>query len=353
MAPKKKTGGASSTGAKPAVEERSPEEQEEEAKRNLMDELKTLQAECESEEKLYSEIVSEKEQLSHLWVLDQNTAEDRHDLLRKKKDEVQDEMESFSMELKLCKLRIKQLLGEQSEEAMQLKIDAEAALKLREDVHREKEQAKWYEGREQVAMAKEMQTAHEQFLQQLKLRQDEKVLELRRQFERSARDLHQKWKLRTENLRDDMQKRRKQLIAKIEEEKNEHVVMVQSQNTKAAQAIKRYYGDITSSNLELIKRLKTMVLEKKIKALQEAEEVATAQVEELQTRRHIKDEDLDSLSKNVPNFLSAKNELAEELRQDITILKQLHDFVVEKYAECLSASGVAVDDLQFVPIKFT
>lgn len=65
---------------------------------------------------------------------------------------------------------------------------------------REKEQAKWYEGREQVAMAKEMQTAHEQFLQQLKLRQDEKVLELRRQFERSARDLHQKWKLRTENV---------------------------------------------------------------------------------------------------------------------------------------------------------
>lgn len=40
------------------------------------------------------------------------------------------------MELKLCRLRVKQLLGEQSEEAMQLKIDAEAALKLREDVHR-------------------------------------------------------------------------------------------------------------------------------------------------------------------------------------------------------------------------
>lgn len=48
---------------------------------------------------------------------------------------------------------------------------------------------------------------------------------------------------------------------------------------------------------------------------------AGSQVEELQNRRHIRDEDLASLSKNVPRFLSAKNELAEELRQDIGILK--------------------------------
>ncbi|PFH38178.1 putative PF2 arrest specific protein 8/11 [Besnoitia besnoiti] len=467
MAPKKKRAGDSGAAslknggasAKPL-----PEEIEIQEKRKLLDELKSLRAECGSEERLYNQISLEKEQLSHLWALDQSVAEERHDLLRKKKEEVIDETESFGMELKLCKLRIKQLLAEQSEEATDLKISAEAALKLREDVHREKEDAKWYEKQDQLKMTREMQAVHAEFLQQLKLRQDEKILELRREFERSARDLHVKWKLRTDNLRDDMQKRRKLLVAKIEADKNSHLSMVQSQNSKTSHAIKRYYGDITSSNLELIKRLKkehadlkqaearegkrmadliaknrglveplrrttqeteklqhelrlyeidkvklaeakqklteqtstlarleqqaeileqqtealrkrkaelqqryqraaygqqqkaglkTLILEKKLKALEEAEEVAHAQVQELRYRKKIECSDLVPLSEGADGLLKAKDALADELREDIKALKDLHNVAVDQYASCMAASGVPVEDLQFVPIRYT
>nr|CEL70741.1 TPA: GL15789, related [Neospora caninum Liverpool] len=467
MAPDKKRAGdadATSTKKGKPPAKPAPEDLEIQMKKQLLQELKTLKAECEGEARLFHEISSEKEQLSHLWVMEQSAAEERHDLLRKKKDEIVDEVESFGMELKLCKLRIKQLLAEQSEEQTQLKIDAEAALKLREDVHRGREDALWYEKQDQLSMARETQTAHAEFLQELKLRQDEKILELRREFERSARDLHNKWKLRTDNLKDEMQKKRKLVVAKIEAEKNSHLIMVQSQNAKTSQAIKRYYGDITSSNLELIKRLKkehadlkqaetregkrmadliaknrglveplrkttqeteklqhelrlyeidkaklaeakqklaeqaatlarleqqaeileqqsetlkktktefqqryqrtvyglqqkaglkTMILERKLKALEEAEEVAQAQVEELRYRQHIESSDLVPLSKGADELLKAKDALADELRDDIKTLKDLHDMAVEQYASCMASTGVPVDDLQFVPIRYS
>ncbi|KFH15996.1 putative PF2 arrest specific protein 8/11 [Toxoplasma gondii MAS] len=467
MASKKKRGGdadAPGTKSGKAPSKPSPEELEIPMKKQLLQELKTLKAECEDEERLFHEISSEKDQLSHLWVMEQSAAEERHDTLRKKKDEILDEVESFGMELKLCKLRIKQLLAEQSEEATQLRIDAEAALKLREDVHRSREDALWYQKQDQLSMTREMQTAHVEFLHELKLRQDEKILELRREFERHARELHLKWKLRTDNLKDEMQKQRQFLIAKIEAEKNNHLFMVQSQNTKTSQAIKRYYGDITSSNLELIKRLKkehadlkqaetregkrmadliaknrglveplrkmtqeteklqnelrlyeidkaklaeskqklteqaailarleqqaeileqqsemlkktktefqqryqravyglqqkaclkTMVLERKLKALEEAEEVAQAQVEELRHRQQIETCDLIPLSKGADRLLKAKDELADELRDDIKTLKDLHDMAVQQYASCMASSGVPVEDLQFVPLTYS
>merc|ERR1719364_450268 len=53
-----------------------------------------------------------------------------------------------------------------------------------------------------------------------------------------------------------MEKARRKQIMKIEEAKNTHIHRCMQKNMKDFQDIKVYYGDITSSNLDLIKRLK-------------------------------------------------------------------------------------------------
>merc|ERR1719171_2629352 len=53
-----------------------------------------------------------------------------------------------------------------------------------------------------------------------------------------------------------MENQRRKQLAKIEEAKNFHIQRVMQKNQKDFQEIKVYYGDITSTNLDLIKRLK-------------------------------------------------------------------------------------------------
>merc|ERR1711869_195123 len=53
-----------------------------------------------------------------------------------------------------------------------------------------------------------------------------------------------------------MEKARRKQILKNEEAKNAHISRCMQKNMKDFQDIKVYYGDITSSNLDLIKRLK-------------------------------------------------------------------------------------------------
>merc|ERR1712232_1078864 len=103
---------------------------------------------------------------------------------------------------------------------------------------------------------KEVEVAQEDFIRMLKLEQDQKILELRQEFDRKARDMQQKYELRMKTIRDDMEKTRGDEIKKIEEQKNDHKNKVMLKNQKDFNDIKVYYSDITTSNLDLIKRLK-------------------------------------------------------------------------------------------------
>merc|ERR1719401_3414334 len=53
-----------------------------------------------------------------------------------------------------------------------------------------------------------------------------------------------------------MEKNRRRQVQKIEEEKTAHVQKVMAKNSKDFLEIKVYYQEITTSNLDLIKRLK-------------------------------------------------------------------------------------------------
>merc|ERR1712205_165754 len=105
-------------------------------------------------------------------------------------------------------------------------------------------------------MMKEAEVAQEDFIRMLKLEQDQKILELRQEFDSKARDLQQKYTQKMKTIREQMESARKSEIARIEDEKNQHIMKCMQKNAKEFQDIKVYYGDITSSNLDQIKRLK-------------------------------------------------------------------------------------------------
>eukprot|EP00921_Rhytidocystis_pertsovi_P013708 GHVQ01022264.1.p1 GENE.GHVQ01022264.1~~GHVQ01022264.1.p1 ORF type:complete len:467 (-),score=84.18 GHVQ01022264.1:1436-2836(-) len=252
MAPKKK--------AQPVQPETTPSHEEdpegEAPRRQLQLEAKQLQEQYTSERRLYNEMFADRERLHYLWIIQRQKLQDLKAKLRNKERDFEDIEEKQHIELKLYKQRLKHLRYHQQDELVNFKSQAEIALKLQEDDHRTQDQQLQNDQRTLKVQTREIAYAHDAFVTMLKLRQGQVKVELRQQFERDGKDLQQLYKLKMHNLREKMEAQRKANIAKIEEAKNQHVAKVQRQNLNSFQSIKHYYGGITSSNLDIIKRLK-------------------------------------------------------------------------------------------------
>merc|ERR1719220_1791693 len=112
--------------------------------------------------------------------------------------------------------QLKHLRYHQQDEVVELKTDAELALKLQEDHHRVTESEIRKDKRALKIEYKEAEVAQWDFMRMLKLEQDQKILELRKEFDRRARDMQQKYELRMKGIREDMEKQQRKQIQKIE-----------------------------------------------------------------------------------------------------------------------------------------
>lgn len=231
-------------------------EKEEKRRLEMQKEAKKLQENCEREEKDHHQFLMEREKINYFWIVEKKTLTEKQADLRNKERECQDLEERQQIELKMFQQRLKHLRYHQQDEVVELKTEAELALKLQEDHHRVTEAEIKKDKRSLKVEMKEAGVAHEDFLRMLKLEQDQKVLELRQEFDRKARDMQQKFELRMKTIRDEMEKQQRRQISKIEESKNAHIHKVMSKNQKDFLEIKVYYQEITTSNLDLIKRLK-------------------------------------------------------------------------------------------------
>merc|ERR1719253_201559 len=79
------------------------------------------------------------------------------------------------------------------------------------------------------------------------------LAKLREIFEQSHRQLHQQYEQQVDDLKVDMELRRKVEIHEIEERKNQHINELLHNHQEAFDEIKAYYNDITHDNLQLIK----------------------------------------------------------------------------------------------------
>merc|ERR1719364_61855 len=114
-----------------------------------------------------------------------------------------------------------------------------------------------------------------------------------------------------------MEKARRKQIMKIEEAKNTHIHRCMQKNMKDFQDIKVYYGDITSSNLDLIKRLKEEHTE-----IKKREGADNKQMTDLQQKNK-------QLSEPLRKANSDVERLQEELRLYELDKKRLHELQEE------------------------
>mmetsp|Transcript_97867 Transcript_97867/g.276850 ORF Transcript_97867/g.276850 Transcript_97867/m.276850 type:complete len:458 (+) Transcript_97867:75-1448(+) len=229
---------------------------QQELKRDLIREAKYLQEMCEKEEADFLHFLMEREKINWFWIVEKKTLTEKQADLRNKEREYQDREERQQIELKMFQQRLKHLRYHQQDEVVELKTDAELALKLQEDHHRITEAEIQKDRRALKVAMKEVEVSQDDFIRMLKLEQDQKILELRQEFDRKARDMQQKYELRMKTIRDEMERARRKQIGKIEEAKNAHIQRVMQKNQKDFMEIKVYYQEITQSNLDFIRRLK-------------------------------------------------------------------------------------------------
>lgn len=330
-------------------------------KKRMQIQARDLRERCNREEKDFHAFLMEREMINYHWIVEKKTLSERQADLRNKEREYQDLEERQQIELKMFQQRLKHLRYHQLDEVVEVKTDAELALKLQEDHHRVAETEIKKDKRALKVDMKEAEVAQEDFIRMLKLEQDQKILELRQEFDRRARDMQQKYELRMRTIRDEMERQRRRQIAKIEDAKNERIKDVMQKDQKDLQEIKVYYGDITSSNLDLIKRLKEEYLEikkrqnmddrhmfdleQKNKQLKEPLKLAKLKVQELKEELERYETDKKRLAE-VKEKIAATENLLQRMEFQDEVLQQQLGLITTERDELYSQFQYSIYDVQ-------
>merc|ERR1719472_610266 len=94
---------------------------------------------------------------------------------------------------------------------------------------------------------------------------DKNLGRMRENFERIHKGLEQQYEEQVEQLKIDLELRRKVEVHEIEERKNQHINDLLFNHQEAFDQIKSYYNDITHDNLQLIRSLKEEIAEMRAK----------------------------------------------------------------------------------------
>merc|ERR1719371_164920 len=139
------------------------------------------------------------------------------------------------------------------------------------------------------------------------------MMELRQEFDAKARDLQQKYTQKQKTIRDQMETNRKNEILRIDDEKNKHIRQCMDKNQKEFQDIKVYYGDITSSNLDMIKRLKEEHEEIKKRSASDSKHMLELKQKNTQLSEPLRraDRDVSALQEELRLYEVDKKRLAE------------------------------------------
>jgi hypothetical protein len=332
-------------------------EKEEKLKLQMQKDAKKLRELCEREEKDFHHFLMEREKINYFWIVENKTLREKQADLRNKEREYQDREERQQIELKMFQQKLKHLRYHQQDEVVELKTDSELALKLQEDHHRVTEAEIQKDKRALRVEMKEAEVSQEDFIRMLKLEQDQKILELRQEFDRRARDMQQRYELRMKTIRDDMERTRRKQVQTIEESKNDHIKRVMQKNQKDFLEIKVYYQEITTANLDSIKRLKEehseikkrensdakhmFDLEQRNKQLKEPLRKAVGDVERLQAELLAYEEDKKKLTavkdkiQNAETLLSRMEFQHEVLQQQLTTVSSERDELYGKFQHAI------------------
>lgn len=310
---------------------------------------KELRDLCEREERDFHNFLMEREKINYFWIVEKKTLTEKQADLRNKEREHQDLEERQQIELKMFQQRLKHLRYHQQDEIVELKTDSEMGLKLQEDHHRVTEAEIRKDKRALKVEMKEAEVAQEDFIRMLKLEQDQHILELRQEFDRRARDMQQKYELRMKTIREEMEKKQRKQILTIEEAKNTHIQKVMVQNQKDFMEIRVYYSEITTSNLDLIKRLKEEHSEIKKRENDDSKRMFDLEQRNKQLKEPLKraNQDVERLELELIAYEDDKKKLKalkEKIKQSETLFHRM-EFQHEVLQQQLGTTSAERDDL--------
>jgi chromosome segregation ATPase len=220
-----------------------------------------LKEAVDNEDRMLGQYQQEREKLNYNWIISKKELEDQKGELINKDRELGDLKENHMMTLNLFKQKVKHLLFQNQDNQTALKKDVEVTLKQLEDEHRIGERELKFDNRALNMQVKEQEVNQNEYMFALKTEYDRNMTQLRQDYERVYNDVKAKYHLKMQKLRAEMEETRARMIKQIEDKKDLAIKNLTQSHAEKYSNIKNYYSDITATNLDLIKQLKSKINE--------------------------------------------------------------------------------------------
>ena len=309
------------------------------------------------EEKQFNHYLTEKQRIEACWQKSQEELAQQQTNLRVKQLEREDAEDLQRAELKeeqnrnryIRKEVVLDLLQEYNASSSvmteQIKATGDDKFKSAQDL------------RDSQLALREFQARRHHFLWALKIDQDEKVMNLRLEFDQLGRDLEDQAARDLQVLKDEREELRLRDLERIENSKTTEVEKAMAAQVQELLEIKKYFADITVANLDVLKRVKeehaalktreqadartTKQIEMRNKALTEPLKDAQDEIDKL--RKHVST--FEEVTRRTDEIRQATNEKEallknlsfqkEVLTQQLDLSSKDRDAAADKYRECV------------------
>jgi len=232
------------------------------------DEEKRLAIECRElktkyfvEERLLNEFQQYVVKIESQLMMEKQKSFEVKSKIRDKLREKQELNDKQEYELKVYQEKVKHLLSEHELLITNLRIECEEILKTSENVDRDEQYHLQSNIRSLLINQKENLLKHSELLNEYRMRNNENTMARRGECAIRINNLYNKYNEKFTKIRKQYKAERKLKIKLIESAKNKHIYTLMKKHKQSLTDIKNYYSDIIHSNLDLIKSLKSEILE--------------------------------------------------------------------------------------------
>ncbi|KAK8390842.1 hypothetical protein O3P69_010514 [Scylla paramamosain] len=222
-----------------------------------------LRNELEREREERNYVQSELERVQRLWEVAAENLDNVRKELRHKDVEIGEAEEKHQQEIGVYQQKMKHLMYTQENTLAQLQIDSEEALlNLHQDCLNEENLVI----QEKEDLRKQLQDTESNYLAiiaNMKVGHSKALDTLRQEFEAEAVEMEAKYVKKIKDLQNQLDLKRKTELIAQEEKKNNFLATIISNHEKTFDEMKKYYTDITATNLKLITELKAELAEQK------------------------------------------------------------------------------------------
>ncbi|CAL5996383.1 Dynein_regulatory complex [Hexamita inflata] len=219
----------------------------------------------EQEERNFYQL--ERDKIHTLYEVAHTQLEQLKQTLQSKDRQVEELVENHQVAVRVYQQKIKDVLYGNSQEATKLKINSEQNLRSEEDFHRSREDELLREIESYKLKIKENQLSAQDMLRSLKENNAREFSIQRNSYEQQIWTMQRDFEVKLRDCLQESEMRRKAEIQEVETNKNNHIADLVRKHQLNFDKMKKYYLDITTSNLDLIKSLKDEVEEMRKKQI--------------------------------------------------------------------------------------